>query len=103
MGNESLYRILFEQSKEATAVVGEDGKFIDINKVFLDLLGYSKSELMKLNVRNIWADPADRVLWQAEMARKGSVVDYQCRYLRKDGTVRQGMGCSKKPVRYSLP
>ena len=88
MGNESLYRILFEQSKEATAVVGEDGKFININKVFLDLLGYSKSELMKLNVRNIWADPADRVLWQAEMARKGSVVDYQGRYLRKDGTVR---------------
>ena len=88
MGNDALYRILFEQSEEATAIVREDGKFIDINKAFLDLLGYSKSELMKLNARNIWADPADRVLWQAEMARKGSVVDYQGRYLRKDGTVR---------------
>jgi PAS domain S-box-containing protein len=96
MGNESLYRILFEQSKEATAVVGEDGKFININKAFLDLLGYNKSELMKLNARNIWADPADRVLWQAEMARKGSVVDYQCRYLRKDGTVRDSTISSTK-------
>jgi len=88
MGDETLYRNLFEQSKEATAIVSEDGKYRDINKAYLDLLGYSKSELMKINARIVWPNPEDRTRWQQEMARKGSVVDYQCRHLRKDGTVR---------------
>ena len=87
MESEALYRILFEQSKEATAIVSENGKFIDINKAYLDLLGYTKSELMKIKAGEVWADPADRARWQEEMAKKGSVVEYKCRQLRKDGTV----------------
>ena len=87
MGNEAFYRVLFEESKEATAIVTEGGKYIDINKAYLDLLGYTKSELLNTDAGKIWVHPEDRTRWQQEMERKGSVIDYNCRLLRKDGTV----------------
>jgi PAS domain S-box-containing protein len=83
--SEEKYRLLFEQSHDAIAIVDIDGNFVDINKAFSNLFGYSKKELMGFNAKSIWADPKDREPWKKVMQAKGFVCEYECKQKRKDG------------------
>jgi len=86
--SETRYRALFEQSRDAIAITKQDGQLIDINRSFLELLGYEREELMRMKVEDIWADPASRSRWQEEMKKKGSLADYSWKVRRKDGEER---------------
>lgn len=81
------YRSLFEQSRDAIAIVREDGRFVDANQSLMDLYGYSREEIMQMNVSEIWADPTQRSIWQRDMAQFGSITDYECQTRKKDGTL----------------
>lgn len=84
--SEERYRSLFEQSKDAIGISREGGEFVDVNESFARLLGYSKEEILEINVRQIWAHPADRRTWQKEMLKKGSVEEYEWQARKKDGS-----------------
>ena len=85
--SERKYRDLFERSRDGIAIVGFDGTFVDVNSSFSELLDYTREEVLATNAEQIWANPADRVKWQEEMARTGFVVDYEWKARKKDGTV----------------
>ena len=89
--SEERYRSLFEQSRDGIAIVTYDGRFLDVNRSFLDLFGYGREELMGLNAKDLWADPADRSGWQREMTAKGFVEGYKWKARRKDGELRDLM------------
>jgi PAS domain S-box-containing protein len=86
--NEKKYRSLFESSRDAIAIVSQDGKFIDVNQSYLDLVGYDWQDLLNMNAEKLWADPAERLKWQQIIEKSGSVVDYEHRIRRKDGVER---------------
>ncbi len=85
--SERKYRDLFERSRDGIAIVGFDGTFVDVNSSFSELLDYTREEVLATNAKQIWANPADRVKWQEEMARTGFVMDYEWKARKKDGTV----------------
>ncbi|MFH1117490.1 MAG: response regulator [Pseudomonadota bacterium] len=87
--SEDRYRCLFEQSRDAIAVLTSDGEFIDVNQSFLNLVGYTREEVMSLNAAELWRDPTDRSRWVNAMARDGGADDYVWNALRKDGQVRE--------------
>lgn len=85
--SEKKFRTLFEQSRDAIYVTTKDARFADVNQAALDLLGYSRSEMMALDAHNIWASPADRDEFIKQLEARGSLVDYETKFRRKDGMV----------------
>ncbi|HUU28972.1 MAG TPA: sigma 54-interacting transcriptional regulator [archaeon] len=84
--SEEKYRTLFEESKDALCTTTLDGKFIDFNQALLDMLGYTREEMLKLNVRQIYVSPRDRDLFQREIEKKDFIRDYEVKLKKKNGT-----------------
>lgn len=87
--SQNRYRILFEESRDPIFItsVGDRGRFLDANQATLDLFGYSREEILNLEVRQCYAQPADREAFQAAMKEQGSVRDYEAKLRKKNGTV----------------
>jgi PAS domain S-box-containing protein len=85
--SEQKYRTLFNDSRDAIYITSREGGFLDVNPALSELLGYAREEMIdKINVRNIYVDPADRDRFQLEIERKGSVRDYEVKFCKKNGT-----------------
>jgi diguanylate cyclase (GGDEF)-like protein/PAS domain S-box-containing protein len=84
--SEERYRTIFEDSREAIYVSSREGKFIDINQSALDLFGYTREEIMGLDVLQIYANPDDRSRFQQEIEQKGSVRNYEVKFKKKNGS-----------------
>ena len=88
--SEKRFRIVFENAPMGIAIADLDGKFIEVNHAFYNMLGYSKSEVKHLSFFNI-THPDDRKDTQrlSEEVRSGKCDSYmqEKRYLSKDGRV----------------
>jgi PAS domain S-box-containing protein len=85
-----LYRSIFENSLACIYVTDLQGNFLDGNQVSLDLLGYKRKDIPKLNFVNIVADKdlerAFKVLQKAiREGRQEKVEEFALK--RKDGTL----------------
>jgi PAS domain S-box-containing protein len=84
---EEKYRTLFDESRDAIYITSREGKFLDVNRTLLELFEYSKEEMIdRLNVEEIYAHPDDRVTFQKEIEKNGSVRDYEVKFRKKNGT-----------------
>lgn len=84
--SERRYRAIFEDSRDVIYITGPDGYFIEINQSGLDLFGYTRDEIMKINARDIYLHPEDREDFVRELERNGYVLDYELKLKRRDGT-----------------
>lgn len=85
---------LFEHAAASIAVVHTDGTMVMFNRAFSDFVGYSKEELLRINIFDI-TFPEDQELTAAKF-REGEELNnvtfqYEKRYLRKDGKVVWGL------------
>ena len=80
------YATLFEDSRDGIYIRSREGQIIDVNPAALELFGYSKEEMVGLNVQNIYVDSDDRMRFEREIEQKGSVRDYELRLCKGDGT-----------------
>ncbi|MCK5543688.1 MAG: PAS domain S-box protein, partial [Desulfobulbaceae bacterium] len=85
--NEQKYRTLFENSKDALTITSREDRFTDANQSALTLFGYSKKEITKLNVSEIYVNPDDRRRFQGVIEKTGSVKDYEVKFRKKDETL----------------
>lgn len=83
--NESRYRTLFENSKDAI-VISHEGRLIEVNQAASELWGYTREELLELDPQGLYANPQDRQRMRQEMEQKGSVRNFEIKYRRKDRT-----------------
>ncbi len=84
--SEEKYHSLFEQSRDAIYITSRDGQFIDFNKATLEIFGYDHDEMKRLNVREIYLNPFERVKFKKEIEEKGFVRDFELKLRRRDGT-----------------
>jgi len=59
--SERMYRAVFESANDAVFIESVDGRILDVNRHGCELLGYRRSELLKLNVRDLV--PAEARPW----------------------------------------
>src|SRR5262249_6996445 len=85
--SEAKYRALFEESRDAIYITSREGTILEGNQALLDLFGYTKAEVIGLNARQTYANPADRFRFQQAIERQGAVRDYEVKLCKKDGTV----------------
>ncbi len=84
------YRALFDSSRDGIVIVSLEGRIEDANRSFLDMLGYSREDLAKLDYRSL--SPASWVQRDAEIVseqvlKRGCSEDYEKAYLRRDGSL----------------
>ena len=85
--SEEKYRTLFADSIDPIFITSQDGTFLDVNQAHLDLFGYARDEILKVNALHLYADAAERDRFQRAIAPTGTVRDYAVQNRTKDGTV----------------
>lgn len=85
---EEPFRRAFDDAPIGMALVGLDGRWVEVNRALTHLTGYTKAELRAMNFRQIThPDDIEPDLQKARRLLKGEVDSYDLekRYLRKDG------------------
>jgi len=86
---EERYRTLFEQVQEGVFVSTPDGRVVDCNDVFVQLLGYnSRDEVLARDIaQSFYANPGERDVFLKRMAKDGMVRNFEVSLRRQDGTI----------------
>ncbi len=85
--SEEKYRSLFENIPVGLYRTTPNGRIIEVNPAFVEILGYSSVEEIKdLSTSRFYLRKMDRERWKREMEEK-DVVHMEVQFKRKDGSV----------------
>ena len=88
--SEVKFSAAFMASPDLMAITRlSDGLMLDLNDGYTRLLGYTREESIGLTTTkvSIWANPADRDKFVANLKKDGQVLDFETVLRRKDGTL----------------
>ena len=92
--SEERFRLAFHTSPDAINLNRfSDGRFIDVNQGFTDLMGFTREEVIgksSLDL-NIWENPDDRKRLAKGLMETGFVENLEARFVRKSGEVGVGL------------
>ncbi|MFW9788421.1 MAG: PAS domain S-box protein [Candidatus Thorarchaeota archaeon] len=84
--SERRYRELLRNISEGMAIIDLDEKILFVNKAFAEMLDYTQSELVGMNILDIIAEEdKELILDQTKIRREGVSSSYTHRFVRKDG------------------
>ncbi|MFZ2958207.1 MAG: PAS domain S-box protein [Candidatus Ozemobacteraceae bacterium] len=88
--SEIKYRCLHESMNDCFAMTTMSGKIVDVNKSYLDLLGYTEEEILAFKYQDLtpthWHEMEEKIVETQILPRGYSDVYYK-EYIKKDGTV----------------
>ncbi|MBN1883624.1 MAG: PAS domain S-box protein [Deltaproteobacteria bacterium] len=84
--SESKFRSLFETSMDVISITTVNGKFIDINPAGEEVFGYTREELLNLDLSELYYNPEDRKRFQELIHAKETLKDFDVVMKKKDGT-----------------
>jgi two-component system, cell cycle sensor histidine kinase and response regulator CckA len=86
--SEQRYELLFEQNLAGIYRSNLDGRILECNEAFARLFGYeSRKELLEQSAVQLYETAEARDAFLAELNEKGTLVNREERYRRRDGTV----------------
>jgi len=88
--SERRYRTAFQTSIDAMSLTRlADGKYLETNQALLDLVGYSREEVIGRTSLELglWADVAERVRMAEDVRRNSTVRDLEVHLRRRNGEV----------------
>lgn len=90
--SEQRYKELFERSRDGFVFVDINGRFIDGNAAYCDMLQYTIEELKgKKDFYEItpesWREWERKEIWEKRLIKEGYSGVYEKEYIRKDGTI----------------
>ncbi len=83
--NERKFRSIFERSKDAVFLTDEFLVFKDVNYITSEMLGYSKEELMDLNLNHFFARPEQAEKIKNLLRTEGNVEDIELELINRQG------------------
>ncbi|WP_158750440.1 PAS domain S-box protein, partial [Acidobacterium sp. S8] len=92
--SEVRHRTVFQTSLDALAISRlRDGKIVDVNKTFLDLMGFQRDETIgRTTVElGLWTNPSERSGIVDELLRNSSIRDVEVLFRRKNGDTYWGL------------
>lgn len=88
--SEEHARILFERNRDGVVVVDTEGKILDCNNSYIQMLGYTKDELLEMTYFDItpekWHEWESKKLHSIFNSKESTGI-YQKEYIRKNGQV----------------
>jgi PAS domain S-box-containing protein len=86
--SEHKYRSIIDNSLEGIFQSTMDGKWLTINKSMALILGYKdETDLMNVNIKDVYAFEEDRIKLLNELKKNGKVENYRIRLKRKDDSI----------------
>ena len=85
--SEDKFRGIFDESVATIYLFDNEKNFIDTNQAGLDLLGYSREELLSMCIADVDADPTVVLPAHEQLRSGGRIVNYVHQLRRKDGRV----------------
>ena len=85
--SEDKYRGIFNESIATIYVFDHDKNFIDSNQAGLDMLGYSREELLNMSISDVDADQGAVVPAHKHLLSGGRIVNFEHRLVHKDGHI----------------
>ena len=86
--SESRYRGLFESATDGIFVLDPEGNLIDANPVAYERLGYTRQELLSMNIRQLdQPEFADKVPERLALLRERGAAMFESAHRRKDGSL----------------
>ncbi len=92
--SEAKFRAAFQGASLGICLLDGAGHFLEYNRAFIDMLGWSAEELGRMVIRDV-IHPDDRAASRADfvevLANRRDLIVGERRYLRKDGRCMQGL------------
>lgn len=85
--SERRYAELVEQALEGIMVRRSDGRIVFVNEMFCQMLGYSREEMLQLNIKDMVHPEDAETIRQIQQLSHGGHLQLHKRMLRKDGRV----------------
>jgi len=85
--SELRYRTLFETLPVGIGLSTPEGRIIDANSKFQQMLGYSIEQMRRINVTVTYYKAAERAPLLEQLRQDGSVRGFEVQMKRKDGTI----------------
>jgi PAS domain S-box-containing protein len=85
--SEEKYRGIFDESVAAIYEFDNHKNFTNTNQAGVDLLGYSREELMHMSIPDVDADPVVVLPAHEQLLSGGRLINYEHRLRRKDNTI----------------
>ena len=86
--SQERYEDIFTRSKDAIYICDVNGKFIDFNEATLELLGYTREEISKVNLHNKYQPSERRAEFLNALQSRKAVKDFEIEVECKDGSKR---------------
>lgn len=88
---QSRYTELFEGSRDGIVIINEQGRFLECNQAYSNMVGYTMEELSNMDFYQItpkkWHEWEKREIVENQLLKRGYSDLYEKEYIRKDGTV----------------
>jgi len=85
--SEEKYRVLFENTMDAIALVSPGGLLLEANRAYLELFGCSEEDIGTLNVEEQYVDEERRTQFLEMMASNETILDDEVQLKKRDGSV----------------
>ncbi len=93
LASEEMFSLAFKYSPNGICVsTVRDGRYVEVNDVYSNFLGYSRKELIGRTSSdiNLWVDIAERDALVRQVFQNGSVVGFELRFRDKDSNIHWG-------------
>lgn len=86
--SEERFRSAFDNAPIGVALISTDGRWLEVNRTLVAMLGYSEEELLGHQVLDVvHEEDRDPSLWQASALAPGAARQLDRRFRRKDGRI----------------
>ncbi|MCD6116853.1 response regulator [bacterium] len=82
--SEERYRSLFEESHDAIYITTRNGQFVLVNQSALELFHYTKEEIVKLNIKDLFVDEDAWKEFKLLIEENESVKDFEVEFYNKE-------------------
>ncbi|HLM00633.1 MAG TPA: PAS domain S-box protein [Pyrinomonadaceae bacterium] len=79
------YRLLSEKARDIVWMLRPDGQVIEVNQAAVEAYGYSREELLRMNIRDL-REPSTRERVTEDLQKASGGVHFETVHVRKDGS-----------------
>jgi len=83
--SEAKYRSVFEKSKDMIFIIDKSGAFLDSNNTCYKILGYSRDELIGMNIQELFERPEEKAVFATQICSRDEIVDDERILIAKGG------------------
>ena len=83
--SEARYRGVFQDARDPILFTTAEGTITECNRATVNVFGYTREELFRMRLRDLFADSAERERFVQDIDHFGGVTDFEARLFTKDG------------------